>query len=134
LVGLGVSSISDAGVAYVQNEKTIHDYYKSVQQNELPVNRGFFLNEEDVVFKKYILDIACKGKTQFKKEDLPLLNMYVFPELQFLEEDGLLHWNEKEIQLTGLGCHFIRNTCRAFDLHLLRTKKEKNKPKFSRAI
>lgn len=134
LVGLGVSSISDAGIAYAQNEKTIHDYYKSLQQNELPVNRGFFLNDEDVAFKKYILDIACKGKARFKKDDLPLLNMYVFPELQLLEEDGLLNWNEKEIQLTELGNHFIRNTCRAFDLHLLRTKKENNTPKFSKAI
>lgn len=134
LVGLGVSSISDAGVAYAQNEKTIHDYYACLQQNKLPVKRGFFLSEEDVAFKKYILDISCKGKTFFKKEDLPMLNQYTFTELNKLEEDRLVEWNEKGVQVTSLGAHFIRNVCRAFDLHLLRTQQEIAMPRFSKAI
>lgn len=134
LVGLGVSSISDTGVAYAQNEKTIHDYYASLQKEELPVRRGFFLSEEDVAFKKYILDISCKGKAVFRKEDLPLLNQYVFGELNTLEEDKLVEWNQKGVQVTALGNHFIRNICRAFDLHLLRTQQEIEIQKFSKAI
>lgn len=134
LVGLGVSSISDAGVAYAQNEKTIHDYYAGLQQNKLPVKRGFFLSDEDVAFKKYILDISCKGKTFFKKEDLPMLNQYTFTELNKLEDDRLVEWNEKGVQVTALGTNFIRNVCRAFDLHLLRTQQETVMPRFSKAI
>ena len=134
LIGLGVSSISDADVAYAQNEKTIHEYYASLQKNELPVKRGFFLSEEDVAFKKYILDISCKGKTSFKKDDLPMLNQYVFSELNKLEEDKLVEWNQKGVQLTTLGNHFIRNACKAFDLHLFRTQQEVEMPKFSKAI
>ncbi len=134
LVGLGVSSISDAGVAYAQNEKNIHDYYASLKKNELPVKRGFFLNAEDVAFKKYILDISCKGKAAFKKEDLPMLNQYVFAELNKLEEDKLVEWNERGVRLTALGHHFTRNICRAFDLHLLKTQQETAMPKFSKAV
>lgn len=134
LIGLGVSSISDAGVAYAQNEKTIHDYYAALQQNELPVKRGFFLSDEDIAFKKYILDISCKGKTTFKKEDLPQLNQYVFSELNKLEEDKLVEWHERGAQVTALGNHFIRNICRAFDLHLLQTQKENTAPAFSKAV
>jgi len=134
LVGLGVSSISDIGVAYKQNEKTIHDYYAILQKGQLPVMRGFFLNQEDIAFKKYILDSSCNGKTFFKKEDLPMLNQYVFTELNKLEEDKLVLWNQRGLQLTELGNHFVRNVCRAFDLHLLRTQREVAGPTFSRAI
>lgn len=135
LLGLGVSSISDIGVGYAQNDKTIHDYYASLNKNEMPVKRGCFLNEEDVAFKKYILDISCRGKTVFTKQDLPLLNQYVFVELNKLEEDGLLQWNERGVQVTALGNHFIRNICRAFDLHLLRTQQEEAvAQKFSKAV
>lgn len=134
LIGLGVSSISDAGVAYAQNEKTIHEYYASLQRNEIPVKRGFFLNEEDVSFKKYILDISCRGKAKFKKEDLPLLNEFSFNELQKLREDKLITWNYEGVEITQLGAHFIRNICRAFDLHLLRNQRESSNPRFSKAI
>jgi oxygen-independent coproporphyrinogen-3 oxidase len=134
LIGLGVSSISDAGVAYAQNEKTIHEYYASLQRNEIPVKRGFFLNEEDVAFKKYILDISCRGKAKFRKDDLPLLNEFSFNELQKLREDKLITWNYEGVEITQLGAHFIRNICRAFDLHLLRNQRESANPRFSKAI
>lgn len=134
LIGLGVSSISDAGVAFAQNEKKMHDYYASVERNELPVMRGYFLTEEDMAFRKYILDISCRGKTIFKDEDRPMLVKYTFPELTKLEKDDLINWDEEGVTVTELGTHFIRNICRAFDLHLLGNQKETIAPRFSKAI
>ncbi len=134
LLGLGVSSISDAGIAFAQNEKTLHDYYAIIGQNKLPVQRGYFLSEEDIAFRKYILNISCNGKTFFKKENLPELRKYSFPELKKLEKDGLVIWNEDELEVTALGRHFIRNICKAFDLHLLRSHAKSNKPVYSKAI
>lgn len=134
LLGLGVSSISDAGVAFAQNEKTLHDYYAFIERNELPVKRGYFLSEEDVAFKNYILDISCKGKTTFKKEHLPLLKEFSFSELIKLEQDQLINWSEEGVTVTALGAHFIRNICKAFDLHLLRNQQETAGPRFSKAI
>jgi oxygen-independent coproporphyrinogen-3 oxidase len=134
LLGLGVSSISDAGIAFAQNEKALHDYYAIIGQNKLPVHRGYFLSEEDIAFRKYILNISCNGKTFFQKENLPELRKYSFPELKKLEKDGLVIWNEDELEVTALGRHFIRNICKAFDLHLLRSHAESNKPLYSKAI
>ncbi|MGG9960397.1 oxygen-independent coproporphyrinogen III oxidase [Ferruginibacter sp. SUN106] len=134
LLGLGVSSISDAGVAFAQNEKTLHDYYATIERNELPVKRGYFLSDEDVDFKQYILDISCKGKTSFKKEHLPLLRQYSFSELEKLEVDELVEWNEEGATVTALGYNFIRNICKAFDLHLLRNQVATATPRFSKAI
>ncbi|MBL0355611.1 MAG: oxygen-independent coproporphyrinogen III oxidase [Chitinophagaceae bacterium] len=134
LIGLGVSSISDASVAYAQNVKTIHDYYAAIKKNEIPVVRGYFLSDEDVAFKKYILDISCRGITKFNPEHLPLLREFSFPELKSLEEDALITWNEETLQVTELGAHFIRNICKAFDLQLIRNQKETANPRFSKAI
>jgi len=134
LLGLGVSSISDAGTAFAQNHKTLHDYYISISNNELAVTKGYFLNDEDVAFRKYILDISCKGATKFREEDLPILEQYTFPELKNLEEDGLVFRNDKEVTVTETGRQFIRNICKAFDLHLLRNEQMQEKKLFSKAI
>lgn len=134
LLGLGVSSISDAGIAFAQNEKTLHDYYAAIENNSIPVTRGFFLNEEDVAFRHYILDMSCTGKTIFNEEHLPLLREFSFPELEKLTADKLVEWDETGATVTPLGRNFIRNICKAFDLHLLRNQKENAAPRFSKAI
>jgi oxygen-independent coproporphyrinogen III oxidase len=134
LLGLGVSSISDAGVAYAQNEKTLHDYYKCINEKRLAVKRGYLLNTEDIAFRKYILDISCRANTEFQPEHLPLLRQYSFPKLEALAADGLAEWNEDGAHLTPQGHYFIRNVCSAFDLHLLRNEKNTEKQLFSKAI
>ena len=132
LLGLGVSSISDAGNAFAQNEKTLHDYYASVNAGNLPVTKGFILSEEDVAFRKYILNISCKGETEFEEKHLPLLEKYTFPKLNDLAKDKLVNWSKQGMMLTAQGHYFIRNICSAFDLFLLRA--EPLKQVFSKAI
>jgi oxygen-independent coproporphyrinogen III oxidase len=134
LIGLGVSSISDAGIAFAQNHKILQHYYDAIANNELAVTKGYFLNEEDVAFRKYILDVSCKGHTTFRKEDAMILKLLTFPELKKLERDGMLLWNKEEVSVTNLGLHFIRNICRCFDLHLLRNESLNEKPQYSKAI
>jgi oxygen-independent coproporphyrinogen-3 oxidase len=134
LLGLGVSSISDAGTAFAQNEKTLHDYYDRVGQGEIPVFRGFFLDEEDIAFRRYILDISCQGRTSFRPQDLDTLRKHSFPELVPLENDGLVEWDEQGLRATPRGRLFIRNICAAFDLHMIRNRTDADSPKFSKAI
>ena len=134
LLGLGVSSISDVGVAYAQNHKTIHDYYTAINKGQLAVTKGYFLTEEDVTFKQYILNVSCQGKTQFHPEHLALLRTYSFPELKNLQADNLVEWDEEGLIVTVLGQNFIRNICKAFDLHLLRHELQSGKQLFSKAI
>ena len=134
LLGLGVSSISDIGIAFAQNRKTLHDYYDCINKNELPVFRGYFLNEEDIAFRKYILNISCQGKTKFNRADLSVLKQFTYPELIKLEADNLIEWNESGLTVTSVGRHFIRNICSAFDLYLRKNKVENSKPIFSKAI
>jgi oxygen-independent coproporphyrinogen-3 oxidase len=131
LLGLGVSSISDTGTAYMQNVKSLKEYYRSVDEGLLPVSKGIFLGEEDRRFRRYILDIACAGRTSLLEDDLSLLHRVTFPQLKDLAKDGLVQYSEKEVVVTEAGRDFLRTICSAFDLYLPRAPKT---VQFSRAI
>ncbi|HEY0676943.1 MAG TPA: oxygen-independent coproporphyrinogen III oxidase [Chitinophagaceae bacterium] len=132
LLGLGVSSISDTGNAFAQNQKALHDYYEAINSGKLAVQKGYFLDSLDVAFRKYIRDLSCKGETSFDPAHLPILEEHTFPRLIELAEDGLIEWDKKGIRLTLQGHYFIRNICSAFDLYLEKGNPEKQI--FSKAI
>jgi oxygen-independent coproporphyrinogen-3 oxidase len=132
LLGLGVSSISDIYYGFGQNKKTIQEYYQQINAGELAVFRGYFLSLMDQKMRQYILDIACQGKTHFHKEDLEVLRLYTFHELDELAIDDLVTWGEHGVIVTDLGKHFIRNICKAFDLKLLSSEVQERV--FSQAV
>ncbi|WP_231402155.1 oxygen-independent coproporphyrinogen III oxidase [Panacibacter microcysteis] len=133
LVGLGVSAISDAGTAFAQNEKKLDLYYLALEENRLPVRKGYFLNEEDLDFKQNIRDLSCHGRTSFKAAQYALLQEYSMPALEEFEHDGLLTYDADACTLTQQGHYFIRNICSAFDLHLQRSR-HTSQQMFSKAI
>jgi len=123
LIGLGMSAISDTGTAFAQNDKTLAGYYRGVRAGRLPVMKGYFLSEEDRVFRRHILDIACKGYTFLEPRWLDLYREWTRPYLQELEEDGLVVVEGACVRLTAEGFPFLRHACKAFDLHLLRSER-----------
>ena len=125
LLGLGMSSISDGGKAYVQNSKVLSNYYQAIEAGVLPLVKGYFLTEEDEVFRGHILDIACQGRTHFNEKYEATMRRYVFPALLPLEKDGLILLNEKGLIVTSRGRDLLRIICKAFDLHLLRREMDK---------
>jgi oxygen-independent coproporphyrinogen III oxidase len=133
-LGLGVSAISDISHAFAQNNKSLHDYYSMISANKLPVARGYFLNKQDESFRKYILNISCQGKTCFRDEDNEALQFYSLPELRQLELDGLVILNIRSVEVTESGKNFIRNICKAFDLHLLKKSATDGLKAYSLAI
>ncbi|MGZ5247210.1 MAG: oxygen-independent coproporphyrinogen III oxidase [Flavitalea sp.] len=131
LLGLGVSSISDTGSAFAQNNKTIHDYYEKIGAGELAIEKGYFLSEEDLAFRKYILDLICKGFVRFAPEHQDLIEARSAEKLEDLEHDGLIELNGFEsIKVTAKGRNFIRNICSAIDQYQL----GRMETKFSKAI
>lgn len=131
LLGLGVSSISDAGLAFAQNDKTLTGYYRGIESGSLAVRKGVFLTEEDQVFRRHILDISCQGRTTLDPRYSFLFEKFTMPILRGLEKDGLVSLPENAVEVTAAGRAFIRNICKAFDLHLLRAE---TAPTFSNAI
>ena len=121
MIGLGVSSISDSWYSFAQNEKNIEDYYQLLEWNKLPVVKGHFLTNEDLIIRKHILNLMCQFETSWENtsayfEELP----DVIIQLQEMQDDGLLTIEDKTIQIHEKGKPFIRNICMAFDLRLKR--------------
>ncbi len=133
LLGLGVSSISDVGNGFAQNDKKLQNYMNDIEEKKLPIKKGYFLSEEDETFKKYILDLICNGQTYFKTSSMEVLEKYTFPLLQNFEEDGLIKWDKTYAEILPAGKDFIRIICSAFDIHLQK-KEPTSENLFSKAI
>jgi oxygen-independent coproporphyrinogen-3 oxidase len=125
LVGLGVSSISDAWTAFVQNVKTVEEYYSCLEKNKLPIFKGHILTEEDLVLRQHILNIMCKLQTSWEKKSEQCESLFkAFERLDEMEADGLVIRNKQSLLVTEKGRPFIRNICMAFDARLHQNKPE----------
>ncbi|OUD28292.1 oxygen-independent coproporphyrinogen III oxidase [Flavobacterium psychrophilum] len=125
MIGLGVSSISDSWYSFAQNVKDIETYYQRLESDKLPVLRGHFLTNEDLIIRKHILNLMCQFKTSWQNksdyfEELP----EVLLQLVEMEKDGFLIINENTIEVTEAGKPYVRNICMAFDLRLKRKAPE----------
>jgi len=125
MVGLGVSSISDSWFAFVQNVKKVEDYLDMVNTGKLPIFKGHHLTEEDLILRKHILNLMCKGRTDWKENE-PLIDAMIsgLERAKTLQEDGLLIIKNHSLIVTPLGKRFLRNICMAFDAHLWESKPE----------
>lgn len=135
LIGLGVSSIGNVGPVYVQNAKTLHEYYQAIDVGELAIVRGFESNDSDEIVGQVIQDLMCKFVVDF--DDFRARSGVAFTEyfaeqwpalLQF-QKDGLLRIEDDKIVVTGQGRYLIRIICMTFDTYL-----ELDTEKFSKAI
>ncbi|HLP12166.1 MAG TPA: radical SAM protein, partial [Flavobacteriales bacterium] len=133
LIGLGVSSISDTGGAFAQNEKTVEDYYARIQSYEIPVTKGHILTKEDIILRKHIMSIMCHEETNWNNPDTQCSTINeALPDLLEMEADGLINLKQQGIKVTDTGKPFLRNICMAFDARL-QHKKQTNQL-FSKSI
>ncbi len=123
LIGLGVSSISDAWFGFAQNEKNLEDYYKRLSENKIPVFRGHILTTEDLEIRTHILNLMTKFETDLSETRLnsKALNA-IYENLETFIYDELIHIKKSKITVKQEAKAFIRNICMAFDLRLLRKK------------
>lgn len=136
LIGLGVSSISDAWYAFAQNVKTVEEYHRLIGENKLPLVKGHLLTEEDLVLRRQILDMMCKGEALLALKDP--LTPQIMERLEPLVADELIQIRHlpteqaHRVQVTPTGKSFLRNICMAFDQRLVRSKGDQ--PLFSQAV
>jgi oxygen-independent coproporphyrinogen-3 oxidase len=133
IIGLGVSSISDAWYGFAQNEKEVEAYEAKISQGILPLVHGHQLSEEDTIIRRKILELMCENETVL---DHPLLDPAfiesAFDKLVLLEADELVKLSGRKIQVTAKGMSFIRIISAAIDAYLWRNHSGANT--FSKAI
>jgi oxygen-independent coproporphyrinogen-3 oxidase len=124
LIGLGVSAIGKVGHCYAQNTKRLSDYYRALDENRLPVERGITLTVDDRVRAEVIQRLMCDGRVKCRDiEDEFALDFrdYFRPELAQLQPmfaDGLLENSPDEIVVSDQGRALVRNIAMVFDAYL----------------
>ena len=122
-IGLGVSSIGDSWNAFAQNLKVFEDYVRIVNEGHLPVFRGHFLSQEDLILRQHILNIMCRFETSWKNENEQHVSLYEGLErLHEMVKDGLLVIEPFVLHVTDKGKPFVRNICMALDARLWRNQ------------
>lgn len=132
LIGLGASSISDAGYAYAQNLKKVEDYEQTIHEQRLALLKGHVQTESDRLLKRCILELSCHG---FLPASLltEVLDVEMLDELKVMQTEGIVELSEDGLTITPTGRAFVRNVCCVFDLRL-RTEARSAVPVFSKSI
>ena len=128
LVGLGITSIGMVGNTYAQNERTIEDYYASLDAGRLPVFRGIALSRDDEIRRDVITRLICHFQLSFaaveRRWDLVFSDYFAadLARLAGMVDDGLVAIDGEGIRVLPRGRLLIRNICMVFDAYL--AKKE----------
>ncbi len=117
LLGLGLSAISETPDCFHQNEKTLPNYDRSIDERRLPTLRGHKLSAEDRVCRRQILEFMTRGEVEFQN---PEQKSDVTSFLSSMIDDELLRVDNSKLCLTEKGRPFLRNACVAFDMRLRR--------------
>jgi oxygen-independent coproporphyrinogen-3 oxidase len=132
LIGLGASSISDIGLGFAQNEKSIESYEQILKENKLPIIKGHVQTADDLTTQMLIMDLICRGEADipyFIWEKLPYESLKTLFEM---EDEGLIKREGMTISVTADGMAIVRNICAQFDLRMIASKEQK--ATFSKSI
>ena len=110
LVGVGMTSISEAAGFFAQNSKKLSDYYRRIDSGSLATVRGVKLSNDDAARQKIIRDIMCLGRCSFEN--------VTPPDISELVSDGIVVRTDNGLKLTTLGRFFSRNVAACFDAYL----------------
>lgn len=137
LLGLGVSSISQIGDCYAQNQKDIRPYYEAIDKDGHALWKGCSLNRDDEIRRVVIKQLICHFDLDMAKIDEKLgikFEEYFAEDLKLLQtfiDDKLVEVADRKITISPTGRLLIRNICMCFDLYY---RQKARQQQFSRVI
>jgi len=138
LVGIGVTSIGDGVDYYAQNFKDLPTYEEAIDNEQLPVFKGYKLNDDDILRQYVIMELMANFALDMKKvEDKFNINFNEYFDdaleaLKEFQEAELLTVSNDKIDVNQTGAMLIRNICMPFDAYL--NKIPEDKRRFSKTI
>jgi oxygen-independent coproporphyrinogen III oxidase len=121
IYAFGMSSISQIPEAYWQNEKELPKWQEAVDSGKVPLNRAYFVTDEDKIRRETIMRVMCDLSLDFAAMSQKLginFEQHFAGELAALapfEADGLVKRNSTGLEVTDAGRLFIRNIAMCFD-------------------
>jgi oxygen-independent coproporphyrinogen-3 oxidase len=138
MLAFGISAIGRVENVFAQNVKELPEYYRMIDADQLPIEKGYELSDDDAAREYVIMQLMCDAQVE-KQETERLFGIdfdqYFSPtirSLRPLEEDGLCTIEKNAISVTDRGKYFLRNIAAQFDAYLARGEKEV--PMYSRAV
>lgn len=137
LLGLGVSSISAVGPAYLQNPKTLNDYYSKLDNGEPTQDHGCFLSRDDIIRRYVIQELMCNlriNTDDVEKRFSLCFADYFDKELTALQtfiDDKIITARTGDIYVKPNARLFIRVIAMTFDAYLAQ---KSNLHRYSRVI
>lgn len=124
LIGLGVSAIGKTAAAYSQSVRSLNAYYQALDEGRLPVDRGYELNDDDVVRRDIIMTIMCSMAVDYAQIEARhgvVVHDYFASELERLQpyaRSGLVRLEPGALIVTPKGRLFVRVLAMVFDTFL----------------
>jgi len=124
LIGLGITAIGSVGPSYIQNVRTLDEYYDSLDRGVLPVMRGLAASPDDLVRRAVIQALMCNFAVSQRAVEIAHLidfQRYFEAELEQLAEYqklGLVDIEDDWITVTPPGRLLVRPICMVFDKYL----------------
>jgi oxygen-independent coproporphyrinogen-3 oxidase len=121
IYSFGMSAISQIPDAYWQNEKELPKYQEAVDAGRVPLQRAYFVTEEDNIRRETIMRIMCDLSLDFAAMSKKLginFEQHFAAELATLEPfeaDGLVKRSATGLEVMDAGRLFIRNIAMSFD-------------------
>lgn len=124
LIGFGVSAIGKVGHSYSQSVRTVKAYYEHLDADQLPIEKGFVLTDDDVLRRQVIMELMCSGPVDFAAInsaygiDFRSYFAHELSRLQQYEDAELIKVDARSIQVTPKGRMFVRAVGMVFDKYL----------------
>jgi oxygen-independent coproporphyrinogen-3 oxidase len=120
-VGFGIAAISHVSDNFSQNTTDLGAYHDILDNQQLPVVRGFHSEQDDLLRREIIHDLACHFRLDLhrvaKRWGIDFAQYFEKELLQLhdMEEDGLVELSDDEIVVGETGRLLVRNICMVFD-------------------
>jgi oxygen-independent coproporphyrinogen-3 oxidase len=121
IYAFGMSGISQIPDAYWQNEKELPAWQAAVDAGRVPLQRAYFLTDEDKIRREIIMRVMCDLSLDYAALGAKLgINFEQHFEKELaalapLEADGLVCHTPAGLEVTDTGRLFIRNIAMCFD-------------------
>lgn len=132
----GMTGISQLATAYSQNVKDLKSYIEILDNGNLPVFKGYILNEQEQITKEVINTLMCNYEISWNNlanylnlsvEQIKGAVNYDENVLNGFMEDGLIIFDSEHITMLPEATPFVRNVAASLDKLMLNTDKRFSK-------
>lgn len=123
LIGIGASAIGCLPQGYAQNTADVPAYMAAIRADRLATVRGVALSPDDRLRREVIERIMCDLEADlpaiakaYAADPAPLIAAAAG--LARFEEDSLVRWDGRRLEVTEVGRPFVRSVAALFDAYL----------------